>query len=48
MLKKNGLTGREEITDVEIDNYEEGLYQGQESKSLPSQPLKRHGFFLLG
>jgi len=35
MLKKSGLTGREEITDVELDDYTEGLYEGQETRALP-------------
>lgn len=35
MLKKEGLTGRELITDVTINNDKEGLYAGQESRSLP-------------
>ncbi len=35
MLKKSGLTGRETITDVTINNDQEGLYEGQESSSLP-------------
>jgi hypothetical protein len=35
MLKKSGLTGRELITDITINNDREGLYAGQESRSLP-------------
>jgi len=35
MLKKSGLTGREVITDATIGNDQEGLYQGQETSSLP-------------
>ncbi|HPR89771.1 MAG TPA: TonB-dependent receptor, partial [bacterium] len=35
MLKKSGLTGRETITDVTINNDQEGLYEGQESSALP-------------
>ena len=35
LLKKSGLTGREEITDVTINNDREGLYAGQETRSLP-------------
>ena len=35
MLKKSGLTGRELISDVTINNDREGLYAGQESRSLP-------------
>ncbi len=39
MLKKSGLTGREEITEVTINNDKEGLYAGQESRSLPIPQL---------
>lgn len=39
MLKKSGLTGREEITEVAINNDKEGLYAGQESRSLPVPQL---------
>ncbi|MBN1153818.1 TonB-dependent receptor, partial [candidate division KSB1 bacterium] len=39
MLKKSGLTGREEITEVTINNDREGLYAGQESRSLPVPEL---------
>lgn len=39
MLKKSGLTGRELITDVTINNDREGLYAGQESRSLPIPQL---------
>ncbi len=39
MLKKSGLTGRETITDVTINNDKEGLYAGQESRSLPQPQL---------
>lgn len=35
MLKKSGLTGRETITDVTQGDDREGLYEGQESSSLP-------------
>lgn len=35
MLKKEGLTGRELITDVTINNDQEGLYAAQESRTLP-------------
>ncbi len=35
MLKKSGLTGRDLITDVTIGNDQEGLYEGQETRSLP-------------
>ncbi|MBN1302462.1 MAG: TonB-dependent receptor [Melioribacteraceae bacterium] len=35
MLRKNGLTGRETITDVTVNNDKEGLYDGQESRFLP-------------
>jgi len=34
-LKKTGLTGREKITEVTINNDQEGLYSDQESRSLP-------------
>lgn len=39
MLKKSGLSGRELITDVTINNDQEGLYRGQESRALPVPEL---------
>ena len=39
MLKKSGLSGRQIITDVTINNDQEGLYAGQESRSLPTPEL---------
>ena len=39
MLKKSGLSGREIITDETINNDREGLYAGQESRSLPTPEL---------
>lgn len=39
MLKKEGLTGRELITDVTITDDREGLYEGDESRSLPTPKL---------
>lgn len=39
MLKKEGLTGKEEITAITLDNYAEDLYQGQESRALPQPKL---------
>lgn len=39
MLKKSGLSGREVITDVTINNDREGLYAGDESRSLPVPEL---------
>jgi len=38
-LKKEGLTGKETITDKNINNQQEGLYNGQETKSLPRPEL---------
>lgn len=35
MLKKEGLTGRELITDVTINNDQEGLYAAHETRTLP-------------
>lgn len=35
MLKKDGKTGREEITEVPASDDREGLYAGQETRSLP-------------
>lgn len=35
MLKKNGLSGRSLITDLTINNDQEGLYAGNETKTLP-------------
>jgi outer membrane receptor protein involved in Fe transport len=35
MLKKEGLTGRSTITEVTINNDQEGLYADQEDRSLP-------------
>ncbi len=45
MLKKNGLTGREIITDVTINNDKEGLYAGQESRFLPQPELNANVTF---
>ena len=39
MLKKTGLTGRSLITDVTINNDQEGLYAGQETRSLPQPKI---------
>ncbi len=39
MLKKNGLTGREVISDVTINSDQEGLYAGQEDRFLPTPQL---------
>jgi len=39
MLKKRGLTGREEINEYALDSYTEGLYEGQEIRSLPTPKL---------
>ncbi|MBD3289725.1 TonB-dependent receptor, partial [candidate division KSB1 bacterium] len=38
MLKKSGLTGREEINEIDI-NDREGLYEGDESRALPVPEL---------
>jgi outer membrane receptor protein involved in Fe transport len=35
MLSKSGLTGKQIISDVTINNDQEGLYQGNESRALP-------------
>jgi hypothetical protein len=35
MLKKSGLTGRARISDVTIDEYRAGLYEGDEDRFLP-------------
>ncbi len=35
MLKKSGLTGRELVTDLTVNDDREGLYAGQESRTLP-------------
>jgi outer membrane receptor protein involved in Fe transport len=35
MLKKSGLTGRKIITDITINNSQEGLYAAQETRTLP-------------
>lgn len=45
MLKKSGLTGRELISDVTINNDKEGLYSGQESRSLPQPKLNANVTF---
>lgn len=39
MLKKNGLSGRSLITDLTINNDQEGLYAGNETKTLPQPQL---------
>ncbi len=39
MLLKSGLTGREVITDITINDDREGLYNGQMSRSLPRPEL---------
>lgn len=39
MLKKSGLVGRETITDVTMNIDQEGLYAGQETRSLPVPQL---------
>jgi len=39
MLKKEGLTGKEEINEFALDSYTEGLYEGQENRSLPTPRL---------
>ncbi|MDH7604879.1 MAG: TonB-dependent receptor [Melioribacter sp.] len=39
MLSKTGLTGKQIISDVTINNDREGLYQGQESRALPRPRL---------
>lgn len=38
-LSKSGLTGRSTVTDVTINDDQAGLYQGQESRSLPRPSL---------
>ncbi|MBU1101863.1 MAG: TonB-dependent receptor [Bacteroidetes bacterium] len=39
MLKKSGLTGRQIVTDITINSDQEGLYQGNEDRFLPSPQL---------
>jgi hypothetical protein len=39
MLKKEGLTGKEIITEVDLGEYAENLYEGQESRALPQPRL---------
>ncbi|HPG38907.1 MAG TPA: TonB-dependent receptor [bacterium] len=45
ILKKSGLTGRDIITEVTINNDQEGLYSGQESRSLPVPKLNANVTF---
>lgn len=45
MLKKEGLTGRETISEDESDINSEGLYEGNESRSLPSPRLNANVTF---
>ncbi|HAB53698.1 MAG TPA: hypothetical protein DCE80_16240, partial [Ignavibacteriales bacterium] len=39
MLKKSGLTGRETVNDITVNNDKYGLYAGQESRFLPQPRL---------
>ena len=39
MLKKSGLTGRETISDITVNDDKAGLYAGQESRFLPQPQL---------
>lgn len=45
MLRKQGLTGREIISDITINNDREGLYGGQESRFLPRPQLNANVTF---
>lgn len=39
MLKKSGLVGREIVTELDVASEQEGMYEGQESRSLPLPKL---------
>ena len=39
MIKKEGNTGREEITEIDLSDNQAGLYAGQETRSLPTPKL---------
>lgn len=45
MLRKQGLTGREIVSDITINNDQEGLYSGQESRFLPRPQLNANVTF---
>ncbi len=45
MLKKSGLTGREEYTEEDVLDDREGLYEGQETRSLPIPQLNANVTF---
>ncbi|MCF8265404.1 MAG: TonB-dependent receptor, partial [Melioribacteraceae bacterium] len=45
MLRKEGLTGRSTVTNITVNNDQEGLYQGQESRFLPQPKLNANFTF---